>query len=66
MLGGMVAQEIVKAITQKFMPIKQNFYFDCSELYPCSDIESLGEEGIREKLVSTEDFDASEDRYIGL
>lgn len=48
LLGGMVAQEIVKAITQKFMPIKQHFYFECSELFPCSDIASLSEEEQRE------------------
>mmetsp|Transcript_114025 Transcript_114025/g.158073 ORF Transcript_114025/g.158073 Transcript_114025/m.158073 type:complete len:107 (+) Transcript_114025:1240-1560(+) len=29
----MVAQEVVKAITQKFMPVKQEFYFDVIELY---------------------------------
>lgn len=33
-LGGVVSQEIVKAITQKFTPIHQNFYYDCIELYP--------------------------------
>lgn len=31
-LGGVVAQEIVKAMTQKFMPIKQVAYVTCSEL----------------------------------
>lgn len=31
-LGGVVAQEIVKAMTQKFMPIKQVAYVSCSEL----------------------------------
>lgn len=32
-VGGMVTQEIVKAITKKYMPIKQEFYFDTLELY---------------------------------
>jgi hypothetical protein len=32
-LGGVVAQEVVKGITQKFTPIKQEFYFDAIELY---------------------------------
>ncbi len=46
-LGGVVSQEIVKAITQKYMPIKQLFYYDCAELYPEQDILSLDEEGKR-------------------
>lgn len=32
-VGGVVAQEIVKAITGKFMPIKQEMYVDITELY---------------------------------
>ena len=32
-IGGIVAQEIVKAITGKFMPIKQEMYLDIMELY---------------------------------
>ena len=31
-IGGVVAQEVVKAITKKYMPIKQEFYYDCLEL----------------------------------
>jgi hypothetical protein len=31
-IGGVVSQEIIKAITQKFMPIKQVAIFSCSEL----------------------------------
>ncbi len=30
--GGIVAQECVKAITKKFVPIKQTFYLDAIEL----------------------------------
>lgn len=32
-LGGVVAQEVVKGITQKFTPIRQEFCFDAIELY---------------------------------
>mmetsp|Transcript_10619 Transcript_10619/g.14313 ORF Transcript_10619/g.14313 Transcript_10619/m.14313 type:complete len:199 (+) Transcript_10619:1081-1677(+) len=32
-LGGLVAQEIVKAITGKFTPIRQEMYIDVMELY---------------------------------
>ena len=32
-LGGIVAQEIVKAITGKFSPIKQEIYLDIVELF---------------------------------
>lgn len=43
-LGGVVSQEIVKAITQKYSPIHQFFYYDCAELFPEQDIMSLNEE----------------------
>ena len=33
-LGGYVAQEAIKAITQKFMPTQQLFYTDCYEVIP--------------------------------
>ena len=33
-MGGVVAQECMKAITQKFSPIKQLFYYDASEVLP--------------------------------
>lgn len=32
--GGVVAQEVVKAITQKFSPIGQMFYYDALEVLP--------------------------------
>lgn len=46
-VGGVVSQEIVKAITKKFMPIKQEFYFDALELYeqPPIDIENAVKPG---------------------
>ena len=33
-IGGMVAQECVKAITGKFSPLNQLFYFNAIELLP--------------------------------
>jgi hypothetical protein len=32
--GGFIAQEAVKAITQKFTPSIQSFYYDASEVLP--------------------------------
>ncbi len=32
--GGVIAQEVVKAITQKFTPINQVFYYDAYEVLP--------------------------------
>ncbi|CAD8118277.1 unnamed protein product [Paramecium sonneborni] len=33
-LGGFVSQEIIKALTNKFTPINQAYYFDCIEVLP--------------------------------
>jgi hypothetical protein len=33
-MGGFVAQELVKAITQKYVPVQQLFYTDCAEVLP--------------------------------
>lgn len=33
-LGGLVAQECIKAITQKFSPVHQLFYYDAAEVLP--------------------------------
>jgi ubiquitin-activating enzyme E1 len=33
-IGGLTAQEIMKACTGKFHPIKQFFYFNCNEILP--------------------------------
>jgi hypothetical protein len=33
-LGGVVSQEIIKSITHKFMPIRQGFYVDFSDIIP--------------------------------
>lgn len=32
-LGGFAAQELIKAISQKFMPVQEFYYYDCSELF---------------------------------
>ena len=64
-LGGVVAQEIVKAITQKYMPIKQNFYFDCVELFPVNDISALDEPGLKQLSLNYTES-PSKDRYHGV
>ena len=33
-MGGLVAQEMIKALTQKFMPMAQLFFTDCVEVLP--------------------------------
>mmetsp|Transcript_13543 Transcript_13543/g.21101 ORF Transcript_13543/g.21101 Transcript_13543/m.21101 type:complete len:538 (-) Transcript_13543:1805-3418(-) len=46
-LGGLVSQEIIKALTQKFNPIKQQALFSCSELVEDidgTDYDSIGKE----------------------
>jgi hypothetical protein len=62
-IGGVATQEIVKAITQKYTPIKQLFYFDCSELYPVDDITSLNDQSKKDLFKFANDND---DRYTGL
>lgn len=37
-IGGIVAQEVLKACTSKFVPIKQWFYFDALECLPLEDL----------------------------
>jgi molybdopterin/thiamine biosynthesis adenylyltransferase len=39
--GGVVAQEVVKAITQKFSPINKLFYYDAYEVLPLSTFKPL-------------------------
>ena len=38
-LGGFVAQECIKAITGKFSPVHQLFYYDASEVLPALSVE---------------------------
>ena len=33
-IGGATAQEVMKACSGKFMPVKQWLYFDCTEIIP--------------------------------
>ena len=40
-MGGLVAQEVIKGITKKYIPITQYFYYECSELK--SDTEKLAQ-----------------------
>jgi len=43
-IGGIIGQETIKAITGKFMPIKQVMYADCVEILPQEIFsEKLGE-----------------------
>eukprot|EP00455_Lapot_gusevi_P021711 TRINITY_DN2271_c0_g2_i1.p1 TRINITY_DN2271_c0_g2~~TRINITY_DN2271_c0_g2_i1.p1 ORF type:complete len:1029 (-),score=470.59 TRINITY_DN2271_c0_g2_i1:92-3154(-) len=37
-MGGIVAQEVMKAVSGKFMPIKQHLYFDAIEVLPDQDL----------------------------
>ncbi|KAL0221082.1 hypothetical protein RCL1_000936 [Eukaryota sp. TZLM3-RCL] len=37
-IGGIAAQEVLKAVSGKFMPITQFFYFDCVEVLPDHEI----------------------------
>jgi hypothetical protein len=39
-VGGFIAQEAIKAITQKFTPIDQWFYYDATEVVPLWDDDS--------------------------
>ena len=57
-IGGFLAQELIKAMTQKFSPIKQLFYFNSIEI--CPFIENVEETIKNEKLLP------KDDRYDGL
>ena len=37
MMGGVVGQEVMKAVSGKFMPIRQFWYFDAIECLPAVD-----------------------------
>lgn len=43
-MGGVAAQEAIKAITKKYMPINQFFYYETSEIVSGINIESVKEE----------------------
>jgi ubiquitin-activating enzyme E1 len=54
-IGGMIAQEAIKAVTGKFHPIVQYFYYDCRECL------EENENNYSDKLVNTNE---STSRYV--
>ena len=58
-LGGVVAQEALKSITNKFTPIKQWFHLDCIELFEArADLDKLDHIYV--------DLSSQQDRYTNL
>lgn len=37
--GGFAASELIKSLTNKFMPVHQIYYTDCTELLPDLDVD---------------------------
>jgi ubiquitin-activating enzyme E1 len=71
-LGGITAQEVMKACSHRFMPIHQWFYFDCEEILPMNAVDVDETSGlIRSAIFTTEDCiindktDKSFTRYAG-
>ena len=64
-LGGLVAQEIVIAITQKYSPVKQFYYYDLSELYIDQSIAIEKDKEWKEVDSSSSDRYLSLERCIG-
>ncbi|XP_014678413.1 PREDICTED: ubiquitin-like modifier-activating enzyme 1 Y [Priapulus caudatus] len=62
-VGGIAAQEVMKACTSKFMPIRQWFYFDAAECLPEEEEEVLTEEACRPVVIPhmTESYSSSQD-----
>ncbi|GKT29670.1 Ubiquitin-like modifier-activating enzyme 1 [Aduncisulcus paluster] len=56
-IGGIVAQEVLKGVSGKFMPIKQFLCYDCFECLPPTEYI--------EKMSKTDEFEPKEDRYDG-
>lgn len=46
-IGGVVAQEAIKSITKKYMPIQQYLYYECSEVVKDLDAEKVHQEVIK-------------------
>lgn len=44
-VGGFVAQEVLKAVSSKFMPLHQFFYFDAIDVIPSDPQEESGSDG---------------------
>ena len=64
-LGGIVAQEAIKAVTQKFTPISQLFCYHVMELAPAIKKEQMAELE-KHKAVLGLDVHSHKDRYEGL
>jgi len=65
--GGLIAQEAVKAMTGKFMPINQIFYYDSIEVLPGFEIKD--DEKVLEnleKLVNNENYSLTKSRIDGI
>ena len=62
-LGGFAAQEVIKAITNKYSPINQILYQDCLELIP--DVDAKTKETIEESLKKI-NFKENNNRLDGL
>ena len=68
-MGGFVAQECIKAITQKFSPAHQLFYYDAIEVLPEFDVEKhASKEGYFEETYLPKIVETAErgDRSDGL
>lgn len=65
-MGGFVSQEIVKAITQKYMPIKQLFYADCVEVIPDLPSELPSWKEHIKKQIESNEFKLEKNRLDGV
>ena len=63
-MGGVVSQEAIKAITNKFVPIKQFFYYDAIEIVPEFTFEN--KEEFETEIKDIGFLTDKEDRYTGL
>ena len=63
-IGGVASQEAIKAITSKFVPIKQFFYYDSIEVTPDFKIET--KESFEADMEKLGFFNNPDDRYTGL
>jgi len=63
-IGGLVAQEVVKAVTQKFSPINQSFYYHIMEILPTLTKDQLND--IEKHKIALGLDIKIKDRYEGL
>lgn len=65
--GGLIAQEAIKAITGKFMPVNQTFYYDSIEVLPGFEIKEDDDILLNlEKLLKEENFKLTNSRIDGI